>query len=273
MKNTRRTFLKQSAGSVAALSITPVSLGAPTRSGSERIFRFAVASDGHFGQPNTPYQDYHRRIVQALNEEKERSGLDVCFFNGDLIHDDPKFMPDVKTAFSGLTMPHYVTRGNHDRLAPGEWQRIWGYPEDHLIEMGEVAFVLGNTSNQKGEYVCADTRWLKQALDRSRRKKHVFVLLHISQRKWTKHGIDCPDVMNLIESYSNVKAIFHGHDHDEDGAKTSGGKPYLYDGHFGGNWGTAYRGYRIVEIFADGRISTWQFNPEVAPIVNVQVLK
>lgn len=275
MEKSRRHFLKKSVSLVGTAPVLLAGLTDPSATavaGPTRVFRFAVASDGHYGQPDTDYKTYASNIVDRLNAEKERSGLDICFFNGDLIHDDPRFMPEVKTAFDKLTIPYYVTRGNHDKVSPAVWEQIWGYPENHVVEKEESAFILGNTSNEKGEYVCADTRWLSQALEKQRRKKHVFVLLHISQRKWTTHGIDCPQVMETIEKFPNVKAVFHGHDHDVDEVKVSGGKPYLYDGHFGGNWGTTYRGYRIVEIFADGRITTYQFNPEVNPIVNSKSL-
>ncbi|WP_128544605.1 metallophosphoesterase family protein [Larkinella soli] len=273
MEHSRRDFLKQSAGiALASPSLLTPASAPETRTDHARVLRFAVASDGHFGQPKTDYQTFTRNVVDHLNAEKERSGLDLCFFNGDLIHDDPRFMPEVKTAFDRLTMPYYVTRGNHDMVSPEVWKQIWGYEENHVVELDDCAFVLGNTSNPKGEYVCADPRWLGSALDKQRRKKHVFVLLHIPQRKWTANGIDCPAVMETIERYPNVKAVFHGHEHDQDDVKVSGGKPYIFDGHFGGSWGTAYKGYRIVEVFADGKISTYQFNPEVRPIVNAKAL-
>lgn len=274
MATTRRTFLKSSIGSTALLtpSLVPWSLPAGKQPDSSRVFRFAVASDGHFGQPKTDSEAYFQQIIQNLNAEKERSGLDVCFFNGDLIHDEVTLMPKAKAYFDQLHTPYYVTRGNHDRVSPAVWEQTWGYPENHVVDLGTCAFVLGNTSNEKGEYVCADHRWLGNALDKLRKKQHVFVLLHIPQRKWTENGIDCPQVMETIERYPNVKGIFHGHDHNEDTARLSGGKPYLSDGHFGGSWGTAYHGYRIIEVFANGHVTTYQFNPEVKPIVNVQML-
>ncbi|MBC8154893.1 MAG: metallophosphoesterase [Bacteroidetes bacterium] len=274
MASSRRSFLKSTISSAAVLtpSATLWPALADKQPDSSRVFRFAVASDGHYGQPNTDFIRYFSQVIESLNAEKERSGLDACFFNGDLIHDDVPFMPQAKAYFDQLKMPYYVTRGNHDMVSPVVWQQTWGYPEDHVVDLGPCAFVLGNTSNEKGEYVCADHRWLGSALDKLRKKQHVFILLHIPQRKWTKNGIDCPQVMETIERYANVKAIFHGHDHDEDAVRLSASKPYLSDGHFGGSWGTAYHGYRIVEVFADGRVTTYQFNPEVNPVINMRTL-
>lgn len=274
MTSSRRSFLKKSVGTAAVLSgsVTVESLAAPRQPDSARIFRFAVASDGHFGQPKTEFETFFKQIILHMKAEKERSGLDAVFFNGDLIHDDPTFMPQVKTYFDQLPVPYFVTRGNHDKVSSAVWQQIWGYPENHVVDVGPCSFVLGNTSNEKGEYVCADHRWLAEALTKLRKKKHVFILLHIPQRKWTANGIDCPQVMETIERFPNVKAVFHGHEHDQDSVKMEANKPFIFDGHFGGSWGTAYHGYRIVEVFADGRISTYQFNPEVNPIVNSQAL-
>ena len=274
MNTTRRTFLKKSGGAAALVASPAILLAHPPApaKASRRVLRFAVASDGHFGQPDTEYARFFAAVTDSLNAERDRSGLDAAFFNGDLIHDRGEFMPQAKAAFDKLTMPYYVTRGNHDMVSPQEWERIWGYSENHVVELGDTAFLLGSTATPEGKYVCADLRWLKKSLDSQKRKKHVFVLLHISQRKWTTHGIDCPEVISTIESYANVRAIFHGDDDDEDNVKMSGGKPYLYDGHFGGNWGANYRGYRIVEVFEDGRISTYQVNLELNPVVNVRVL-
>lgn len=274
MAASRRTFLKSSFGSAALLTPAhlPWSAGRDRQPDTTRVFRFAVASDGHFGQPNTDFILFYKQIIGYLNAEKERSGLDACFFNGDLMHDEVPFMNQAKAYFDQLKTPYYVTRGNHDRVSPAVWEQTWGYPENHVVELGPCAFVLGNTSNEKGEYLCADHRWLGSVLDKLRKKQHVFVLLHIPQRKWTENGVDCPQVMDTLERYPNIKAIFHGHDHNEDAVRLSATKPFLSDGHFGGNWGTAYHGYRIVEVFANGHVTTYQFNPEVNPVINTRPL-
>ncbi|MEY3159885.1 MAG: hypothetical protein RLZZ49_1365, partial [Bacteroidota bacterium] len=35
----------------------------------------------------------------------------------------------------------------------------------------------------------------------------------------------------------------------------------IFDSHVGGNWGTAYRGYRIVELYKNGTMLTYIMNP------------
>lgn len=37
--------------------------------------------------------------------------------------------------------------------------------------------------------------------------------------------------------------------------------PFLFDSHFGGNWGTEYKGFRIVEILNDDTILTNMITP------------
>jgi len=232
------------------------------------MLRFAVASDGHFGQPDTPYEMYHRQIIDWLNQEHEKQPLELCIFNGDLIHDDPQYIEPVKSYYDQLQFPYYTTKGNHDQVSAERWKEVWGYEENHSFEQSGVAFLLGTTSNEQGEYLCANLEWLEAALDQHQSAEHIFVFLHISQQKWTKHGIDCPEAMKLIESRENVRATFHGHDHDIDGVMYSNSKPYFFDGHIGGSWGVPYRGFRVVDIFEDGRIEAYQMNPQVSPVVN-----
>lgn len=230
--------------------------------------RFAVASDGHYGQPGTEFEKFHTDVIRWLNQEKMQKGLDFAIFNGDLIHDEPTLMYDVKTAFKRLAVPFFVTRGNHDRVGLDVWEGTWGYPTNHSFARGEYAFILGDTSNEKGEYLCPDPAWLRGEIAKYERKKGIFVFLHITPVKWSSNGRDCEEVRELLEKTPNIKAIFHGHEHDEDDRKMSGGKPFFYDGHFGGSWGTTYKGYRIVEVYEDSSWQSYQYNPTAAPILN-----
>lgn len=271
-KSNRRRFIKKSAIiSLAGTSSIGSVISKPNEVNHEKkidLLRFAVASDGHFGQPSTAYKMYHRNIVEWLNEEVDNQGLDFCVFNGDIIHDKPEFLPEVKKYFSKLQVPYYTTRGNHDRVTADVWKATFGIDENHYFESGQSAFILCNTSNEAGEYLCADTTFLENALEKNKDKLSVFVFIHISQKKWVDNGIACPKVTNLLESYANVAAIFHGHDHDHHGVMYSGEKPYFFDGHIGGSWGQEYKGYRIVEILNGRNITTYQYNPIAKAKVN-----
>jgi 3',5'-cyclic AMP phosphodiesterase CpdA len=223
--------------------------------------RFAIASDGHFGQPDTDYERFHSEMTEWLNFEARLRGLDFVVFNGDLIHDQPEFLPLVKDRFSKLQIPYYAVKGNHDKVTASVWEQTWGYGQNHGFAKGDYAFLLGTTSNENGDYLCADLDWFKAELKKYADKKGIFVFLHICQHSFTRHGISCPEINNLLESTQNVAAVFHGHDHDMDNVVYSNGRAYFFDGHMGGSWGTNYRGYRIVEIAPDGGIGTYQCNP------------
>jgi predicted phosphodiesterase len=211
-------------------------------------------------------------IIRHLNDERKKR-LDMCVFNGDLIHDNPEFLPIVKTHFQQLKTPYYTVRGNHDRVTTSLWQQTWGYGLNHDIEIDKYAFILADTSNEKGEYLCADLEWLNSRLAHYQDKKYIFIFMHITPHKWTENGVECPDLMKKIETCPNVAAIFHGHDHDIDVIKMSNNRPYIFDGHYGGSWGVNYKGYRIVEIYKDGTLFTYQHNPEAMQTVNSQQLK
>ncbi len=233
--------------------------------------RFAVASDGHFGQADTNYEKFHAEMMEWLNEEYRGKGLDFVVFNGDLIHNEPQFLPQVREYYERLDVPYFVTKGNHDMTTAEDWEKEWGYGENHDFEHGDCAFLLGTTSNIDGDYLCVSIDWLEERLSHYREKRHVFAFFHISQRAVTQHGIDCLEVSSLLEATPNVGAVFHGHDHDVDGVIYSKERAYLFDGHIGGNWGTNYRGYRIVEVDQEGSVRTHQCNPE-AFVVNTTVL-
>jgi hypothetical protein len=264
-RHSRRGFLLKSGLGLTSMAAFPLSAAiAGERPEQEKQFalRFAVSSDGHFGQPDTPFQRYHTQMVDWLNEEAMGKGLDFVVFNGDLIHDDPAFLPQVKPFFDRLTVPYYTTKGNHDRVTDEEWKKTWGYEINHSVELGDYAILLGNTSNVAGDYLCADLPWFEKAIKRLAQKKHVFVFLHICQSGLTANSVQCEALMNLFKVARNVTAVFHGHDHDMDQLVFVQGIPCLFDGHMGGSWGTGYRGYRIVEINAEGQLSSYQCNPE-----------
>src|SRR5262245_47646809 len=96
--------------------------------------RFAVASDGHFGQEKTNYEDYHDRMVNFLNEEKAARGLDFTMINGDLFHNDVRFLPEAKKVWDQLHMPYYVSHGNHDQTDEKTWEKTWGMAQNYSFE-------------------------------------------------------------------------------------------------------------------------------------------
>lgn len=230
--------------------------------------RFALASDGHYGQPNTDHVVRHQLVVKALNAEKAGRGLDFTVINGDLFHNDPTQLPLVKQTWDALHTPWYPTHGNHDMMPEQEWSRILGHEWYYGFEKGDAGFVVFNTATETGEYVCPEMNKARELLDRYSGKKHLFVFMHITPHKWTEGGLHCPELTKEFARRGNLRAVFHGHDHDKEGAFQHDNIPYLFDAHVAGSWGTKYSGYRIVEVMKNGDVLSYQMNADSGAEVN-----
>lgn len=233
------------------------------------LLRFALVSDGHYGQPGTEFDMHHDNVIGWLNKEHTQRGVEFTILNGDTFHNEPDRLPRAKKKWESLNMPLYVSHGNHDQVDEAIWQNTWGYPLNYTFEKGDdVAFIVLDTATIKGDYVCPNAAYTKAQLDKYKSKKHLFVIMHITPRKWTGAGIDCPDIVDMFTKQANLKSIFHGHDHDEDNVKENDGKHYFWDAHIAGDWGTEYRGYRIVEVLKNGDVLTYQMNGKLDVRIN-----
>jgi len=277
MSYSRRSFLKLTLkGAViigAGNAVQSFASGSFILPSKDKIaLRFAIASDGHYGQPNTMYDPKHDELINWLNAEQKQRGVDFTMINGDLFHDDITMLPVIKQKLDKLSMPFYVSHGNHDKATETQWQQTWNMPFHYSFEQKDAAFIVLNTADETGKYICADVDYTKDELEKYKAKKQLFVFMHITPFTWTKGGLACPDITALFEKQENLKAIFHGHDHDQDAVKENNGKHYFFDSHIAGNWGTDYRGYRIVEILKSGEVLTYQMNPAINTKVNTNNL-
>ncbi|MEO8569344.1 MAG: metallophosphoesterase [Ginsengibacter sp.] len=273
MPLSRRKFLKLSLNGAVIINannvLQPFTKGVFNFAPANRIVtRFAIASDGHYGQPATEYEFLHDQMIEWLNAEKKNRGIDFTIINGDLFHNDVTFLPNVKSKWDQLKMPYYVSHGNHDETPEDNWKKIWNTPWHYSFEQKDAAFIVINSADDKGTYICPDVEWTKNELQRFKSKKQLFVFMHITPFKWTGAGLPCPEIVELFDKQKNLKAVFHGHDHDQDDVKVNNGKYYFFDSHVAGNWGTDYNGYRIVEILKSGEIITYQMNPSSRQKVN-----
>lgn len=225
-------------------------------------FRFTVASDGHYGLPDTDYETYFSTIVEKVNKYHSMVPSEFVVYNGDIIHDDPQFIQPAFEALSKSELPFYVTKGNHDMVTPEVWEETWGCPQNYSVEFENRIILLGTTSNVDGDYLCPNNQWFEQQLNNYKDGSGIYIFLHITPNNWTDNGIDCPDFHELLSRYDNITAVFNGHDHQEGGIKLEGEIPFMFDGHFGGSWGTKYRGFRIVEKLKDGTLRTYLMNPD-----------
>lgn len=289
MQNSRRRFLKTTfaTGLTASMSARWVD-AAELAPGSKIKWRFAIASDLHYGQEGTPFAEMADEMVHWINQEKQGKGLDALFLNGDLTNDSsPALLALRDKHLSKLQVPYHAIKGNHDFVdeqagSPTEsWQAVWGYSSNHTLKLGDFVFIMADTTAPAASttYLAADIDWLRQQLQAHRDAPAIFVLIHIQQRAhkvdgWPKHGVHDQNekpkgeaVMKLLESTPNVRAVFHGHNHLETGVYISGEKRYFFDSHVGGSWG-AKRGYRIVEIYDGHKMVTYQVNAEDDAVTN-----
>jgi 3',5'-cyclic AMP phosphodiesterase CpdA len=277
--STRRNFIGTSFTGIAALTLLPaVNSFANTdnsylrKPNAKLKLRFALVSDIHYGQPETDFATNTGNMVKWLNQDHDKNHLDMVIINGDLVHNRPDLLPEIKSKyFDKLSVPYHTIPGNHDFADASIWKSNFGYEDKYTVEFGDISFVLANTADTKGTYICPDNVFIKNALDKFADKKIVLVVLHIPPINWSKNDVftDCPETIELLHKYPNVKAAFHGHDHLLDGVRYTGNKfPHFFDSHIGGNWGTDYKGYRIVEIDEQNAIYTYQVNASQNPVLN-----
>ena len=276
----RRNFLKTGIVGVAGLNLLPAvnafageNIATNKTSAGKFKLRFAIASDGHYAQPDTDSDKFYADLVKWMNKEHADNHLDFIIINGDLVHNRPDLLKKVKeTYLDKFKVPYYTIPGNHDFADAAVWKSVFGYEDKYAVDKGDVGLVFANTADTKGGYVCPDYNFLKSALDAYKDKKIVFVILHIAPHQWMPEDktifVDCPQIIELLHSYPNVKAAFHGHDHSLDGIRHTGKLPHLFDSHFGGSWGTDYKGYRIVEVSENNAINTYQVNASQNPKLN-----
>ncbi|MBB6270754.1 3',5'-cyclic AMP phosphodiesterase CpdA [Pedobacter cryoconitis] len=276
--SSRRLFIKSGLAGIALAGIpgvvsalAPVEQHVLSNSAGKLKLRFAIASDGHYGQPDTPFKKDHENIIQWLNEAHHVSPLNFVIINGDLVHDRPELLKEVKNNYyDRLKVPFYAIPGNHDHADTATWKSVFGYEDNYSFENNGIGFILANTSNTKGTYIAPNADFMKRELEKFKDLKTVFVILHIPPHLWGPENsfVDSPETVSLLHSYPNVKAVFHGHDHNLDAVFYTNKLPHFFDSHIGGNWGTSYRGYRIVEVDEANKITTYQVNASKSPLLN-----
>lgn len=278
----RRNFIKSGLTGLATISLLPAvntfAEGSKLYSSAGKFkLRFALASDGHYAQPGTDSDFFYSQLITWLSKEHEQNHLDFVIINGDLVHNRPDLLPKVKeTYLDKLPVPYHTIPGNHDFADAKIWKNVFGYEDKYTLEFDDIGFVLANTADTRGRYVCPDNAFLKASFDRFKSKKVVFAILHIAPHQWlpeeNKIFLNCAKTVELLHAYPNIKATFHGHDHSLDSVRYTSKLPHFFDSHFGGNWGTDYKGYRIVEVGQDNQISTYQVNASQNPKLNTNTI-
>jgi predicted phosphodiesterase len=268
----RRQFLQLSCSSIFVIGTSDITHIADSQfsfTGKKEVkLRFAIASDTHYGQKGTSYELMLKELVEWWKHEKNHKLLDLAFLNGDIVHDQPEYLSLMREKLGLVQNPVYVAHGNHDMVEEEAWIKIFGTPWNYSFRKKDTSFLILNTADSNGKYTCPEIDWVRQELKKHARSRVLFVIMHITPVKWTGGGMDCPELVKLFSAQKNLKAVFHGHDHNEDAWKIRDNKLYFFDARAGGSWGTPYRGYRIVEVLYSGKIVTYQVNAVDQQVIN-----
>ncbi|HLO79680.1 MAG TPA: metallophosphoesterase [Chitinophagaceae bacterium] len=228
----------------------------------KRVMRFVIGSDSHYGQKETPYREYLQTAVDRITLQHKASPFEFAVINGDIVHDDISYFGEAKKILDSLPMTYYVTQGNHDKANPQQWETAWNRPLNYDIRKGETAMLFASTSNEKGEYLPPDLDWLEGKFREYNTVKHILLFIHIPPVKFTANAIESKRFIEMVKAQSNLRAVFHGHEHDKDSIIWHNNIPYIFDGHIGGSWGVQYRGFRVVELYSDGALMTYMMDPD-----------
>ena len=77
------------------------------------FFRFSIASDLQYGKGTLSM--VAENMVEWINAEKMIAGLDLFFINGDITHDEPGMLIQLRDKhLKNLDLPYYCIKGNHD---------------------------------------------------------------------------------------------------------------------------------------------------------------
>lgn len=255
----RRKFL-QSVTALTVLAACGKTEGTELPAEEEKVLlRFALASDIHFGEDKTDYQSQITNLKTHFAAFQKNNPCAFFAINGDIIHNDPAFLPPAHQALKGLHDTIYVTQGNHDRVSDTVWKQTWNCDLNFDVVHGDSAFIFGTTSDVVGSLSCPNMTIMQTLLDKHRDKKHVFIFWHIHPHY---QEMNCTDVLAVLSKYPNVRAVFNGHDHNDESVKTIAGIPYLFNGRIAGSWGSFDRNFRVVEV-TNTRVITYLMTPTV----------
>ena len=126
----RRDFIKYTTPVIILLAngkIVQASETDPYEWNKRKIkLRFAVASDGHYGEPRTDYENYFPTMVNRVNEEHAANPFAFCMVNGDIVHNDKTLYPAAK---DNITEQCCHRHWQQDRHRQRENWRVEGLPD------------------------------------------------------------------------------------------------------------------------------------------------
>src|SRR5688572_27418518 len=176
----RRDFITKATTGLLLLASGKILHASPFRFNEQPLLRFIVASDGHYGQPDTEFQNYFSNFSAAVNQFHEAFPCDFCVMNGDIIHDDSAHLDPAIASLKNIKPKLFVTKGNHDRVSDEVWEQKWNMPVNHDVVIRDQVMLMGTTSNEAGKYLCPDMEWFKRKLQQYKTERNIFIFVHIT---------------------------------------------------------------------------------------------
>lgn len=233
----RRGFLKTAAVAGATLALDRWTFAADSEPG-DALPRVALISDTHIAaDPDAMHRDQTmaqnlqtvvRRIIAAPADSRPAT----IFIDGDLAFLEGR-SGDYTTFFkliqplreAGMTV--HLTLGNHDhrqhflKALHGSDAPIKPLVPDHyvgIVPVGDMRWFLLDSLNKTnvtlGVLGEAQIKWLDDALTKHADHPAVIILHHNTDVNGnTGQLADCAALYRMIQSHTNVKAIFFGHTH------------------------------------------------------------
>ena len=218
---------------------------APARLDLGQDYRFVVISDCRSGDR------IYSKIVKALMRREP----EFVVFVGDIL---PTMCDEVQWASfkrisSPITVPYYLTPGNHD-IEDAKSDCFWadhvelpGNERYYEFTVGDDLFVVLNSADYRNDRRITGEQlaWLRRTLD-PEKYEHQFVFVHHPLYVWKGafHENECldrhpaeRDALHRLFVEKGVDVVFHGHQHgyrrmDKDGVRymiVAGAGSPLYD--------------------------------------------
>jgi hypothetical protein len=199
---------------LAAVSICAASLPASAASPPPAV-RFAILGDRCGGHQPGVYEEIVAEIERLRPDFVVTVGDQVEGYSEDSLAIAGMWQ-EYHAIVSPLTMPLYLTPGNHDILSDiGErfFRREAGAPY-RSFDVGDLHFVVLDTGRweRSADLPKAQIDWLTQDLESHRAARHTFVFFH--KPFWFDTLVDgLRDPLHDIFVRYGVDAVFCGHDH------------------------------------------------------------
>lgn len=191
----------------------------------------SLAAGNTFGYTQAQKIGFIKSDIVAYASEKS---IDAVLVLGDLSLDDcgfrnlgtnfvSKFKTDCMDDLAKLTTTGkaYAIAGNHDSYSSVQWNSIFGYNRKYSFTIGNAAFIMMDTFDDKGNnatdasgspYVGVDTKWLKTEIAKYTDVKQIFLCAHYLDS--TDNTSTYTDAFKeILNGDSRIKCLFDAHIH------------------------------------------------------------